>query len=115
MPYANFDDVGSLRAVYNNYLLEDNDTNVFEFIGEKILSAGFIYDNNEQKNLPLKQHPISSTVLVQIQTGVLFRQPFQESFIYTFPVIKTVQPLINLIASSQEFHQGIFHPPLLSA
>jgi hypothetical protein len=113
MPYANFDDMNSLQAVYNNYLQEENDSNVFEFIGEKILSAGFIYDNDQQK-LPVK-HPFNNTIIVQIHGGVLFRQSAQEAALQIFPVLRIVQPLINSVAYSQEFHPGIFHPPLIAA
>ena len=41
MPYANFDDVTSLKVVYNHCLKEDADMDFFEFIGEKLLISGF--------------------------------------------------------------------------
>ncbi|MDP1972278.1 MAG: hypothetical protein Q8J87_04845, partial [Sediminibacterium sp.] len=41
MPYANFDDTKSLGIVYNNCLSNDADMNFLEFIGEKLLAAGF--------------------------------------------------------------------------
>ena len=47
MPYANYDDVQSLCAVYNNCLKQDADMNLLEFIGEKLLMTGFDPEENE--------------------------------------------------------------------
>ena len=115
MPYANFDDVNALQAVYNNYLQEENDMNVFEFIGEKILSAGFVFDTNQQKNNSPKHHSTDNTAMMQIQIGVMFRHLSDETIIPVFTPQKIAQPLINLMVASQDFYPGIFHPPLITA
>lgn len=115
MPYANFDDVQSLRSVYNNYLREDNDSNIFEFIGEKILSAGLIHDENEQENKSAKQehrHPVNPGITVQIQTGVLYQFSVRDNDFPAFPVIKVSPPLINSILLFSGFCSGIFRPPV---
>jgi hypothetical protein len=111
MPYANFDDLNSVRAVYNNYLQEDNDSNIFEFIGEKILTAGFIHDEGSGlENLPVKQHHPSNAT-VQIQTGVLFQPPFREDTPPIFPEISISYTLTNTIFLFRDFRSRVFHPP----
>jgi hypothetical protein len=111
MPYANFDDVQSIKSLYVNYLQEDNDTNVFEFIGEKILSAGLITDGDEVPP-PANHHPIQHTEVTQIHSGVLF-QPTQQEIQIEKPIIcinQTCNYRNNLFA--RDFDKGIFHPPL---
>jgi len=114
MPYANFDDVNSVRAVYNDYLQEVNDSNIFEFIGEKILTAGFIHDEDDKgvENLPVKQqHPLNSNATVQIQTGVLYQPSFREDTAPIFPEIKISYTLTNTLFLFQDFRSRIFRPP----
>jgi len=113
MPYANFDDLNSVRAVYNNYLQEDNDSNIFEFIGEKILTAGFIHDERRRlENLPVKQQrPLNSNATIQIQTGVLFQPPFRNDSTPVFRKIKISHMLTNTVFLFQDFRSRIFHPP----
>lgn len=111
MPYANFDDVRSLQVVYNHCLKEDADMDFFEFIGEKLLVAGFDPDEeNEQKTThPLQ--PIHAGNMVQIQSGVLYQQMPQEIDLRQPVIPAVVIPVSNTSIPSHEFHSGIFHPP----
>ena len=115
MPYANFDDTKSLGIVYNNCLANDADMNFLEFIGEKLLAAGF-EDEDEEEGSEAKAHaPIDGTVIVQIQSGVMYHPTQQLVQLAHMPTIRLVIPLENSSVRSQEFHPFIFHPPAMSA
>lgn len=117
MPYANFDDTKSLGIVYNNCLANDADMNFLEFVGEKLLASGFEEEDDEEEEGPAtKTHaPIDGTVIVQIQSGVMYH-PTQETVqLAHVPIIRLVIPLENSSVRSQEFHPFIFHPPAIAA
>lgn len=115
MPYANFDDTKSLGIVYNHCLANDADMNFLEFIGEKLLAAGF-EDEEEEEGPATKTHaPIDGTAIVQIQSGVLYH-PIQDMVqLAHVPTMRLVIPLQNSSVRSQEFHPFIFHPPAIVA
>lgn len=112
MPYANFDDVRSLQAVYNNCLKQDADMDVIEFIGEKLLVAGFDPDEEEEHDNPCPQQPIHGAVLVQIQSGVLFQHTLQQVNLAPPETRICNIPLCNTVIHTTDFQPGIFHPPL---
>lgn len=112
MPYANFDDVRSLQAVYNNCLKQDADMDFIEFIGEKLLVAGF--DPDEEDESPGNGHPlqpIQGSDMVQIQSGVLYQQLPQEIDLQQPEEIAVSIPVSNTILFPNDYHPGIFHPP----
>lgn len=113
MPYANFDDVTSLKVVYNHCLKEDADMDFFEFIGEKLLVAGF---DPEERDEPKPAHPlqpIHAANIVQIQSGVLYQQVPQEVSFQQPSVIAEEKPAGNTHFLSYNFCPGIFHPPAI--
>jgi hypothetical protein len=112
MPYANYDDVNSICAVYNHCLKEDADMDFFEFIGEKMLAFGFAAEEEEKESSPAQpQHPINRNAVVQIQSGALYRQPVEEIKI-DLPLKQRERiPTSNTGFIPQEYHPGIFHPP----
>lgn len=112
MPYANFDDVTSLQAVYNNCLKQDADMDFLEFIGEKLLVAGFDPEEDEENDTPCSQQPLHGDVFVQIQSGALFRHIAQEINLELPVSVMPGIPLRNTIITAYDFHPGIFHPPL---
>lgn len=112
MPYANFDDVRSLQAVYNHCLKQDADMDFLEFIGEKLLVAGF--DPDEEDESPVGSHPlqpIQGSNMVQIQSGVLYQQQPQEINLQQPAEIPVAIPVSNTPLFSNDYHPGIFHPP----
>jgi hypothetical protein len=111
MPYANFDDVASIQALYHQCLVEDSDINVFEFIGEKLLTAN-IGDEDEPKQTTTKNIALNAAT-VQIQTGVLFQLPVEEIILIPVPAIIKVNRAANAAFTTQDFQTGIFHPPLV--
>lgn len=115
MPYANFDDVRSLQAVYNNCLKQDADMDFIEFIGEKLLVAGFDPGEEHEKEPDCPQQPIHGALLVQIQSGVLYQQLPQEIHLVQPETERISIPLRNTTIPAQADRQGIFHPPLLIA
>lgn len=116
MPYANYDDVQSLCAVYNNCLKQDADMNLLEFIGEKLLMTGF--DPEEKEELPnphSKQNPVNENAIVQIQSGVLFQVAKEEINLSRTEIVRKNIPTKNTVFFTQEFNPGIFHPPAILA
>jgi len=114
MPYANFDDVQSLKSLYAAYLQEDNDMDLLEFIGEKILTAGLIKEE-DANNLPAAHHKtLPQSEILQIHTGVLFQQTHQEIVIQKPDVSACNKTAYVNGFFSGEFYKRIFHPPLLN-
>lgn len=113
MPYANFDDVQSIKVLYHQSLIDDDNMDVFEFVGEKLLTAGFDpFEQQETKNK--HQHfPFNDSNTLQIQAGVLFQQVNAEIKIQQLKVITVQQVMESASFYAQVFHKGIFRPPLI--
>jgi hypothetical protein len=111
MPYANYDDVTSLQAVYHNCLNMDGDTNFVEFIAENFLSAGMALENDKEDQPPQPKHPDDTNLVVQIQTGTLYQQPVTEITLEQPLVPATLVPVTNTDYIPQDYRPGIFHPP----
>ncbi len=114
MPYANFDDTHSLAAVYNNCLKEDADMDFFEFVGEKLLVAGFDPTEEQEKHNTNPQQPVTGANIVQIQSGAFYQQYPQEIDLTQPENIALIIPLSNTMILSHDFHPGIFHPPAIA-
>jgi heat shock protein HspQ len=113
MPYANFDDVKSLQAVYHHCLIQDDDTDFVEFIAENFLSAGIGLEKEPEHHSSQPKQPGDANLLVQIQTGTLYQQPVTEITLEQPLVPATLVPVINSACTPQEYHPGIFHPPAI--
>lgn len=111
MPYANFDDVGSLQVVYNHCLKEDADMDFFEFIGEKLLAAGLDPDEADESMPAHPLQPIHAANMVQIQSGALYQPVATEISLQQPPVQKILIPLTDTRVLPNDFRPGIFHPP----
>ena len=112
MPYGNFDDNYATRLLYNQQQREDPDLNISEFIFEKLLCFGELFedeDDDDQDEIPLQNpQPVQS---LQIQAGFLECAK---------PVIK-VQELPEKVEKptclfkenkfSRDFSSAVFHPP----
>lgn len=112
MPYGNFDDNYATRLLYNLQQKQDPDLNISEFVFEKLLYVGGLFedeDDDDMGELPLKNpQPVQA---LHIQAG------FLECY---KPVIK-VQELPKTEAKptclfkenkfSREFSSSVFHPP----
>lgn len=114
MPYANFDDVHSLQAVYNNCLQQDADMDCLEFIGEKLLIAGFDPEEDDETDSRHPNQPIHGANMVQIQSGAINRPQVTEISLEQPVVIRKLIPVTNTTLLASEFHPGIFHPPIFS-
>jgi hypothetical protein len=114
MPYANYDDVRSICAVYNHCLAKDADMDFLEFVGEKLLASGLpraAEEEEEETAPPTRSHPVNPNAIVQIQAGVLYVSPAPEMIRNTTFVVRDAIPLVNTILPAREFYPGIFHPP----
>lgn len=111
MPYGNFDDNYATRLLYNLQQKQDPDLNISEFVFEKLLYVGGLFeeDDDDMGDMPLKNpQPVQS---LHIQAG------FLECY---KPSIK-VQELPKMVAKptclfkenkfSREFSSLVFHPP----
>jgi len=82
---------------------------------KNLLAAGF-EDEDEEEGSEAKAHaPIDGTVIVQIQSGVMYHPTQQLVQLAHMPTIRLVIPLENSSVRSQEFHPFIFHPPAITA
>lgn len=111
MPYANFDDTHSLQAVYNHCLSEDADMNFLEFVGEKLLVAGFDPDEDKEEKSEHPQKPVSGDLSVQIHSGALYQPVVREACIVQPEPVTILSPVVNTTLLSNDFRQDIFHPP----
>jgi hypothetical protein len=113
MPYANFDDNSSTRMVFDQQQRQDPDLNFGEFVFEKLLCIGQIFEDDEDAdepgNVPIqKQHPSQP---LQIQTGFLecYKVVIKIQDLPVLPVKQTCEFKDNKFA--REFSSFIFHPP----
>jgi len=114
MPYANFDDVASLQAVYNHCLKEDADMDFFEFIGEKMLAVGFDPNEADEPHSKHPLQPIHGNELVQIQNGVIYQQTPQEiEWEQPSPQV-VMMTVMNTNTLANGFYSGVFHPPAIA-
>ena len=112
MPYGNFDDTYTTRLLYNEQQKLDPDLNISEFIFEKLLFIGGLFeqgDEDEPVDMPAKYpQPVQ---ILHIQTG----------FLYCYKPIIKFQELPETIAKptclfkenkfAREFSSPVFHPP----
>jgi hypothetical protein len=113
MPYGNFNDNYATRLLYNQQQREDPDLNISEFIFEKLLCFGELFededDDDEPEDMPLNDpQPVQS---LQLQAGflecnkpVIKMQELPET-----PVKPTCVFKENKF--SREFSSAVFHPP----
>jgi hypothetical protein len=114
MPYANYDDVRSICAVYNHCLKDDADMDFLEFIGEKMLAFGFETEEKGSADPAHAKAPINPNAIVQIQSGVLYQHAVEDIRLDQPPTAREKILAVNTFAVSQDFHPGIFHPPSVS-
>jgi hypothetical protein len=115
MPYSNFDDTSSLRSVYQESQEEDSDIDVSEFILNKLLVIGELFDRgDDDQDIPKSHQPVPLQV-----------QSLQSGFLYCNKIAVTVQNEKSAPAKpiclfqenklSFDFHASIFHPPAFIA
>ena len=73
MPYSNFDDARLFRSIYNESQQQDEDMNISEFIFEKLLTVGELFEGNEEEEQDVpKQHQSVPIQIQPIQAGSLY-------------------------------------------
>lgn len=70
MPFYNFLDTDSTKILYNQFLQQDNDGDLFEFITHDMLNMGNLFEDEDEDNIPetQKQLPVQT---IQINPGFL--------------------------------------------
>jgi hypothetical protein len=112
MPYSNFDDIRSFRSIYRESQQEDTDMGIGEFIFEKLLTVGELFegDEEEEHEMPKQHQPVPLQI-----------QPIQAGSLYCSKIIITEQDKKPVPAKptclfrenkfSFDFHASVFHPP----
>ena len=112
MPYSNFDDTRSFRSIFHESQQEDSDMDVSEFIFEKLLTIGELFegDEEEEQDIP-KQHPSAPLQVQPIQAGSLYCSKIIISEQDKKPVPAKPSCLFIENKISFDFHAAVFHPP----
>jgi hypothetical protein len=117
MPYGNFDDNYATRLVYNEQQNHDPDLTLGEFVFDKLLRIGELFetddDDDDTNPVPFQSpHPVQS---LQIQSGILqCDKPAVKMIELPEPEAKpTCAFRENKI--SRDYTSPIFHPPAILA
>lgn len=112
MPYSNFDDINSFRSIYGESQQEEGDLAVGEFIFEKLLTIGELFegDEGEEEDIPTKHQSVPLEIQ-SIQPGSLYcsKLVISEQNQKATPAKPTCLFRENKI--SFDFHAAVFHPP----
>ena len=109
MPYGNFDDNYVTRLLYNHEQKQDPDLTVSEFVFERLLNMGELFEDEDDDEIPIKDsQPVQA---LHIQAG------FADCFKPVIPVkespelIEKPTCLFKENKFSREFSSPVFHPP----
>jgi hypothetical protein len=111
MPYSNFDDTTSLRSVYNESQEEDNDIDVSEFILNKLLVVGELFDQGEDDEDIPKNHQPEPMQVQSLQSGFLYCNKIAVTVPNQKPEPAKPICLFRENKFSFDFHASVFHPP----
>lgn len=112
MPFYNFEDTSSTRMLYFQFLQQDDDGNVFEFIANDILNMSSLFEDEDEPRAPLSQSQDHSPFpTIQITPGFLFcthsvQEEKEEQF--------TIPHVYSVFVSNKyklDFSSFVFHPP----
>lgn len=112
MPFYNFQDTDSAKILYSQFLQQDNDGDVFEFITNDILNLGSLFEDEDE--------PGSSAPQSQKQQPFHTIQIFPGSLSYSRPVVVeakeppvTTRVFCCFVAGNYKLHFSsfVFHPP----
>lgn len=111
MPYSNFDDASSFRSIYIESQ-QDDDMNISEFIFEKLLTIGELFegDEEEEEEMPT-QHQSIPLQIQTIQSGSLYCSRIIISEQDKKPIPAKPSCLFIENKLSFDFHPSVFHPP----
>lgn len=111
MPYSNFDDTSSLRSVYQESQREDNDIDVGEFIMNKLLVVGELFDHGEDDHPLPKNHQPEPMQMISLQSGFLYCNKIFVSLQNEKMIPEKPSGLFKENKLSFDFHASVFHPP----
>jgi hypothetical protein len=117
MPYSNFDDTCSLRSSYHESQQEDTDMDIGEFVFNKLLTIGGLFDRNDENDVPSipKNHQAVPLQVQPLQSGSLYcnRISISEHEQESVPAKPTC--LYREDKFSFDFQVAVFHPPAFLA
>lgn len=114
MPFCNFDEISLVGHLYQQHLQQDEDGNVLDFLGEKILAVGSLFDNEDipaGRKIPYNQHPCQ---VLQIQNGFYHFSKVASVAAKPFVYVETAYSFFMENKFHQEFSSSVFHPPSAS-
>lgn len=112
MPYSNFDDTRSLFSSYDKSLLEDPDMDITEFLFNKLLTFGELFEqgDDDEQSVPKDHQPIPLQ-MQQLQSGSLYCSKIIISEQDKKPVLAKPSCFFVEDKFSFDFYASIFHPP----
>jgi hypothetical protein len=112
MPYSNFDDTRLFKVLYHQSQQEDDDIDLPEFIWNKLLVIGDLFENeDEPASHPVKHREQIPLQVQTVQSGSLF---CNKAIVVTEEKKKQPsKPTCNFRDNkfSTDFSAFIFHPP----
>lgn len=113
MPYSNFDDASSLRSVYHESQEEDNDIDVGEFILNKLLVVGVLFDRGDNDRTIPKNHRPEPMQVLSLQSGFLYCNKIIITGQNEKTIVVKPSGLFKENKFSFDFHASVFHPPAI--
>ena len=116
MPYSNFDDTRLLSSLYRESQQEDTDMNIGEFIFEKLLTIGKLFEGKEEDVPIIPFHNQHTPPQVQmLQSGSLYCLKINTPEKDKEQVADKPTCSFRENKFSFDYHAIVFHPPALIA
>jgi hypothetical protein len=118
IPFCNFQDTGTVKILYSQFLESDNDGNVLEFITNNILHIGGLMGDDDEDTPPQQlpsshqqQHPFQP---IQITPGFLYCAQSITLEEKEQPAAPRVFGFFIADNYNLDFSTSVFHPPAVT-
>lgn len=114
MPYADFTDTSAVKLLYHSLQQEDNDLDLAEFVGDKLLGLGELFENDDADQPCQDSHHNTPPIAIQIQAGSLICNEccVRATAMVELPIEQLSIFIDNKFA--RKLPVSIFHPPSLA-
>ena len=113
MPYADFTDQRAVQYLYSQLQAADADLNLAEFICDKLLGVGELFEQDDADEQVSHPAPLNTglPVTMQLQAGVLYCDKAEEKNL--LPPAFHPKPACRFRDNkfSRKIRMAIFHPP----
>ncbi|MEO5683367.1 MAG: hypothetical protein ABIQ88_12040 [Chitinophagaceae bacterium] len=112
MPYADFTDMRTVQFLYKQLQQQDNDMNLAEFVCDKLLVVGELFEQDDASD-NCASHPVTSIpAAFQLQAGALFCTNAAEKIIPLFLPPAKPASAFKENKFSRTVRNAVFHPPV---